>query len=173
MASTGMESAVSQPRGTMRMPRTRAMRATPSISCPMAIVAALVVVALAVAGCGGDDRQQTIPDAQLLPSGPPPTIEAHIRARPWASSKAAGQAFGRIWRQETRNPKDRDGRGIAAYNWAGRTCDAVRNGGQTSEAMVHRVRDKGRFTEAGAGVIVKAALQALCPEQDRLNQPPP
>jgi Protein of unknown function (DUF732) len=144
----------------MRMLRTPATRA---ISRPLAIVAALIVVILAVASCGGGDRQQTIPNAQLLPSGPPPTIEAHVLARPWASSKAAGQAFGEIWRKEIRNSQDR--RGIDAYNWAGRTCDAVRNGGQTPEAMMQRVHDEGRFTRQGARVIVSAALRALCPAQ--------
>jgi len=133
---------------------------------------AIVIVATlvpTVAGCYGGGREQTIPDAQLLPSGPPPTIEAHIRARPWASSKAAGQAFGRIWREETRHPQDRDGRGIDAYNWAGRTCDGVRNGGQTPEAMVRRVRAQGGFTEQGARVIVTAALGALCPDGSPLS----
>jgi hypothetical protein len=125
----------------------------------------VVVLVLTGAACSGGDRQEpAIPDAQLLPSEPPPTIEAHIRARPWASSKANGQAFGRILREETRNPQDRDGRGIDAYNWAGRTCDAVRNGGQTPEVMVRRVRHEGGFTEQGAKVIVTAALQALCPD---------
>jgi hypothetical protein len=84
-----------------------------------------------------------------------------VLARPWASSKAAGQAFGEIWRKEIRNSQDR--RGIDAYNWAGRTCDAVRNGGQTPEAMMQRVHDEGRFTRQGARVIVSAALRALCP----------
>jgi hypothetical protein len=170
MAITGMERAVSQSRRTMRMRRTPTTRATRAISRSLAIVAALIVVIVAVASCGGGDRQQTIPDAELLPSGPPPTIEAHVQARPWASSKAAGQAFGRIWRKEIRNPKDRNGRGIAAYNWAGRTCDAVRNGGQAPEAMVQRVHDEGRFTRQGARVIVSAALRALCPAQGASTQ---
>jgi hypothetical protein len=39
--------------------------------------------------------------------------------------------------------------------------------------MVRRVRDEGRFTDAGARVIVRAALEALCPEQDLRNQPLP
>ena len=140
------------------------MRATPRLGLRRAIVSVGILVLL-VAGCSGSDREPTIPDAQLLPAGPPPTIEAHIRARPWASSKANGQAFGRTWREQTRNPTDRDGRGIDAYNWAGRTCDAVRNGGQTPEAMVQRVHDEGRCTQQGARVIVSAALSALCPAQ--------
>jgi hypothetical protein len=144
----------------MRMLRTPATRA---ISRSPVIVAVLIVVILAVASCGGGGRQQTIPNAELLPSGPPPTIEAHVLARPWASSKAAGQAFGEIWRKEVRNSQDR--RGIDAFKWAGRTCDAVRNGGQAPEAMVRRVRDEGRFTRQGARVIVSAALTALCPAQ--------
>jgi Protein of unknown function (DUF732) len=149
------------------------MRLTPSLRSPFATAAVLTAVAL-LAGCSGGDRQAAaIPEAQLLPSGPPPTIEARIRARPWVSSKAHGQAFGQLWREWIRNPKDRDGRGIDAYNWAGRTCDAVRNGGQTPEAMVRRVRDEGRFSAQGARVIVKAALQALCPEQELLHQPLP
>jgi hypothetical protein len=134
-------------------------------------VTVLTVVALVTAGCSGGDRQEAaIPQAQLLPSGPPSTIEAHIRARPWASSKANGQAFGRRWRRETSNPKDLDGRGIDAYHWAGQTCDAVRNGGQTPEAMERRVHDEGRFTKQGAKVIVAAALSALCPAQDASPQ---
>jgi Protein of unknown function (DUF732) len=150
------------------------MQLTPSLRRTVATLVVLTVVALVVAGCSGGVREEaTIPEAQLLPSGPPPTIEAHIRARPWASSKARGQAFGAIWREETRSPKDRDGRGIDAWTWAGRTCDVVRNGGQAPEAMVRRVRDEGRFTDAGARVIVRAALEALCPEQDLRNQPLP
>lgn len=137
------------------------------------MVTALAIVVLVAASCGGSGRKEVIPDAQLLPSGPPPTIEAHIRARPWASSRAHGQAFGRIWREETHNPKDREDRGIDAYNWAARTCDAVRNAGQTPAVMVRRVRDEGRFTEQGAKVIVSAALAALCPERTVLNQPFP
>jgi Protein of unknown function (DUF732) len=148
------------------------MRLTPWLRSSI-VTAVLTAVALLLAGCSGGDREAApIPEAQLLPSGPPPTIEAHIRARPWVSSKANGQAFGRLWLKGIQNPKDRDGRGIDAYNWAGRTCDAVRNGGQTPETMVHRVQDKGRFTEAGARVIVRAALRALCPEQDLLPDPP-
>jgi Protein of unknown function (DUF732) len=164
---------VSQPRGTTRIPRTRWMRATPPALRAIVMVTALSVLVLVAASCGGSGRQEAIPDAQLLPSGPSPTIEAHIRARPWASSKAAGEAFGGIWREETHNPKDRDDRGIDAYKWAGRTCDAVRNGGQTPEAMVRRVHDEGRFTEQGAKVIVSAALAALCPERTGLTQPSP
>jgi hypothetical protein len=129
------------------------------------ILATLVVAA---AGCGGGkDRQEAMPDADF---GPPPTIEASVPARPWASSKAAGQAFGRIWREKIRNPHDRDGRGVDAYGWAGRTCDAVRNGDQTPEAMVERVRDEGRFTQQGARIIVAAPLSALCPAQGVASQ---
>ncbi|HEX5882759.1 MAG TPA: DUF732 domain-containing protein [Actinomycetota bacterium] len=142
-----------------------------AISRSLATVAVLIVVILAVASCGGGDRQQAIPNAELLPSGPPPTIEARIRVRPWASSKAAGQAFGELWRKEIRNSQDR--RGIDAYKWAGRTCDAVRNGGQAPEAMVQRVHDEGRFTRQGARVIVSAALRALCPAQATSPQPFP
>jgi Protein of unknown function (DUF732) len=170
MAITGMERAVSQSRRTMRMLRTPA---TGAISRSLAIVAALIVVILAVASCGGGDRQQTIPNAELLPSGPPPTIEAHVLARPWASSKEAGQAFGRIWRKEIRNPKDRNGRGIAVYNWAGRTCDAVRNGDKAPEATVQRVHEEGRFTRQGARVIVSAALRAFCPAPGRIRSAVP
>jgi hypothetical protein len=142
------------------------MGMTASLRRTIVTVVVLTAVALMTAGCSGGDREEaTIPEAQLLPSGPPPTIEPHIAARPWASSKARGQAFGTIWRKETRNPKDRDGRGIDAWTWAGRTCDAVRNGGQTPEAMVQRVHDEGRFTQQGARVIVSAALSALCPAQ--------
>lgn len=134
-------------------------------------VVVLAVVVLVTAGCSGGDRgKATIPEAQLLPSGPPPTIEAHIRARPWASSKARGQAFGAIWREETHNPKDPEGRGIDAWNWAIRTCDAVRNGGQTPETMLQRVRQEGRFTQQGARVIVSAALSALCPARGASTQ---
>lgn len=146
------------------------MRATPRLGLRRAIVSVGILVLL-VAGCSGSDREPTIPDAQLLPAGPPPTIEAHIRARPWASSKANGQAFGHIWREGTRNLQARDGRGIDAYKWAIRTCDAVRNGGQTAEAMMRRVREEGRFTEQGAKVIVRAALGALCPERTVLSPP--
>jgi hypothetical protein len=144
------------------------MRTALPLSRPMAIVAILAVV-LTVAGCGGGDQQPAIPEAQLLPSGPGPTLEPRVRARPWASSRWHGQAWGRIWREETRNPKDREGRGIDAYNLAIRTCDAVRNGGQTAQAMLRRVRDQGRFTEQGAGVIVTAALGTLCPEDSPLS----
>lgn len=150
------------------------MRLTASLRGPIATAIVLTVVALLLAGCSGGDREAAaIPEAQLLPSGPPPTIEAQIRARPWVSSKANGQAFGELWRKGIRNPKDRDGRGIDAYNWAGRTCDAVRLGNQSPEAMVRRVRVQGRFTAQGARVIVSAALQALCPERDLLNKPSP
>jgi hypothetical protein len=152
--------------------RTRPVSVMPTV-LRAALVAIVSVAVFTAAGCTGSDREPAIPDAQLLPSGPPPTIEAHIRARPWASSKANGQAFGRRWRAETRNPKDRDGRGIDASNWAVRTCDAVRKGGQTPQAMERRVRDEGRFTAQGAKVIVGAALGALCPERTVLNPPPP
>jgi Protein of unknown function (DUF732) len=157
---------VNQSKGTMRAPPSPGKGTTPLMLRAIVIVAAFV---LTVAGCGGSDHQQTIPDAQLLPSGPPPTIEAHIRARPWASSKAAGQAFGRVWREETRAPRDRDGRGIDAYNWGVRTCDAVRKDGQSPEAMVRRVREQANFTQQGATVIVTAALRALCPDQATLS----
>lgn len=144
---------------------------TPVLRRTLATVAVLTVVGFVTAGCSGGDRQEAaIAEAQLLPSGPPPTIEAHIRARPWASSKANGQAFGRLWREQIHNPKDLDGRGIDAYTWAGRTCDAVRKHGQTPEAMVRRVRDEGRFTQQGAKVIVSAALTALCPAQGASTQ---
>jgi hypothetical protein len=165
------ECSVNQPGVAMPTPGTRRVSGGRRLRRGSAIVAMLV---LAAAGCGGGDREPTIPEAQLLPSGPPPAIEAHIRARPWASSKANGQAFGAIWRVETTNPKDRDGRGIDAYNWAGRTCDGVRGGGQTPAAMVRRVHHEGRFTEEGAKVIVAAALRALCPPaQGTSNQPLP
>jgi uncharacterized protein DUF732 len=78
-------------------------------------------------------------------------------------SKAAGQAFGRFWREETRNPRDLEGRGIDAYDWAIRTCDAVRNDGQSPEVMVQRVHREAKFTQQGAKVIVTAALGAMCP----------
>ena len=85
---------------------------------------------------------------------------------------ANGLAFGRIWRVETTNRQDREGRGIDAYTWAVRTCDAVRRDGQTPEATVRRVqRSKPGFTEAGAKVIVSAALRALCPDQKTLVLP--
>ena len=135
------------------------------------MVVVLTVVVLVTAGCSGGDRgEATIPEAQLLPSGPTPTIEARIRARPWASSKARGQAFGALWREETHNPKDREGRGIDAWKWAIRTCDAVRNGGQTPETMMQQVREEGRFSQQGATVIVSAALNALCPAQGASTQ---
>jgi Protein of unknown function (DUF732) len=147
------------------------MRVTALLRRVTVTVAVLPVVTVMAAGCSGGDREEaTIPEEQLLLSEPPPTIEPHIRARPWASSKARGQAFGTIWRKETRNPKDRDGRGIDAWTWAGRTCDAVSNGGQTSEAMVQRVHDEGGFTRQGARVIVSAALSALCPAQGASTQ---
>lgn len=142
------------------------MRVTASLRRATVTVAVLAVVTLMTAGCSGGGQEATIPEAQLLPSGPSPTIEPHILARPWASSRARIEAWGSIWREQTRNPKDREGRGIDATNWAIRTCDAVRNGGQTSEAMVQRVHDEGRFTQQGARVIVSAALSALCPVQD-------
>jgi hypothetical protein len=155
----------------MRAPRIRLISAMLPGVRAVVLVAVVSVVVLAAAGCsGGDhgDREAAIPDAQLLPAEPPATIEAHVRARPWASSKARIQAWGSIWREQTRNPPDRDGRGIDATIWAIRTCDAVRNGGQTPEAMVRRVRHEGRFTEQGAKVIVTAALQALCPDSQLL-----
>jgi hypothetical protein len=126
------------------------------------VVVILISVALAAPGCDGGG---IVSDADV---GPPPTIEASVLARPWASSKAAGQAFGHLWREATRNPRDRDGRGVDAYNWAGRTCDAVRTGATTPEVMVRRVRDEGRFTQQGATVIVTAALRALCPADSPL-----
>jgi hypothetical protein len=160
---------VSQSRGTVPAPRARPMRTTAPHPRPMVMVAILAVV-LAVAGCGGGgDRQPAIPEAQLLPSRPGPTLEPQVRARPWASSRWHGQAWGAIWREETRNPKDLEGRGIDAYKWAIRTCDAVRNGGQTAQAMLRRVRDQGGFTEQGARVIVTAALRALCPADSPLS----
>jgi hypothetical protein len=144
------------------------------------VVRAVVFVAVVVlggAGCSGGDRgnrDAAIPDAQLLPAGPSATIvEAHVRARPWASSKANGQAWGCIWLEKTRSSQDRVGRGEDAYRWAIRSCDAVRNGGQTPQAMVRRVRDEGRFTAQGAQVIVTAALGALCPERTVLSPLPP
>jgi Protein of unknown function (DUF732) len=169
---------VTQPRTTIRAPRTRRGNAAPLVLRASVIVAALVVLLLALAGCdgGGGDRRQTasVSDAWPPTAGPPATVEAFVQARPWASSKAAGQAFGRIWRAETRNPQDRDGRGIDAYKWAIRTCDAVRKGGQPPEAMVRRVRDgTPRFTEQGARVIVTAALRALCPDDGTPSTPPP
>lgn len=164
-----MERPVNQSRETMSAPRTLPIHATPVLPGRMAIVAILTVVILTVPGCGEDSNEVVIPDAQLLP-GPPPTIEAQVRARPWAGSRWRGQAWGSVWREETHNPKDREGRGIDAYKWAIGTCDAVRNGGQTAEAMVRRVRDHGRFTEQGARVIVTAALGTLCPEA---SQPSP
>jgi hypothetical protein len=140
------------------------------------IVAALAALVLLLASCDGGDRNEAASDsdAWLTRSEPPATVEASVKVRPWASSRAAGQAFGRIWRAETRNPRDLDGRGIDAYRWAIRTCDAVRSGGQSPEAMVRRVRDGNpRFTEQGAQVIVSAALRALCPEGDTPSQPLP
>jgi hypothetical protein len=137
----------------------------------------VAVVILGGAGCSGGDRgnrEAVIPDAQLLPAGPSATIEAHVRARPWASSKANGQAWGRIWLEKTRSPRDRDGRGIDAYRWAIRTCDAVRKDGESPEAMMRQVREsKPGFTQQGAQVIVSAALRALCPKSDAPRQPPP
>jgi Protein of unknown function (DUF732) len=140
------------------------------------IVAAFAALMLLLAGCEGGDRNDAASDSEawLTGSAPPATVEAYVKARPWASSRAAGEAFGRIWREETRNPRDLDGRGIDAYRWAIGTCDAVRSGGQSPEAMVRRVRDgKPRFTEQGAQVIVSAALRALCPEGDAPSQPLP
>jgi hypothetical protein len=59
------------------------MQLTPSLRRTVATLVVLTVVALVAAGCSGGVREEaTIPEAQLLPSGPPPTIEAHIRARP-------------------------------------------------------------------------------------------
>jgi hypothetical protein len=168
-----MESGVDQSRVIMRAPRIRRMSAMPPVVRAVVFVA---VVVLGGAGCSGGDRgnrEAAIPDAQLLPAGPSGTIEAHVRARPWASSKVNGQAWGRIWLEKTRSPQDRDGRGEDAYRWAIRACDAVRNGGQTPQAMVRRVRDEGRFTAQGAKVIVTAALGALCPERTVLSQLPP
>lgn len=131
---------------------------------PLAIVAALVVVILAVASCDGGDRQQTIPQRATAAIRATPTIEAHVRVRP-GRAQDQDQAWGGIWREQTRMPKDREGRGIDAANWAMRTRDAVRNGGQTLEAMAQRIHDEGRFTRQGARVIVSAALSALCPAQ--------
>jgi hypothetical protein len=153
--------------GPRRAPRTRWGSTAPPVLRASVIVATLAALGLALASCDRDDRNQaaTVSDAWPLPSGPPATVETYVQARPWASSKAAGQAFGRIWREETRNPQDRNGRGIDAYRWAIRTCDAVRRDGQPPEAMVQRVRDgKPRFTQQGAEVIVSAALRALCPD---------
>jgi hypothetical protein len=126
------------------------------------LVAAL---ALTIAACGGSDR-----NSGTSVVGPPATVEPYIQARPWASSKANGQAFGRIWREQTRDPRDRDGRGMAAYDWAIRTCDAVRQDGQTPQTMVQRVRHEAQFSTQGAKVIVTAALQALCPDQGTPSQ---
>jgi hypothetical protein len=155
----------------MRTLRIRRISVMPPLVRAVVLVAVVSVVALTAAGCGGDrgDREAAIPDAQLLRPEPPPTLEAHVRARPWASSRARIQAWGSIWREQTRNPKDREGRGIDATNWAIRTCDAVRNGGQTPRVMVRRVRDVGRFTEQGAKVIVTAALSTLCPGRTLLS----
>jgi Protein of unknown function (DUF732) len=158
----------------MRAPRFRPIGALPPVLRAVVLLAVVALVVLAVAGCSGGrgDRESVIPDAQLLPSGPPPTIEAHIRARPWASSKVRIQAWGGIWREQTRNPEDRE-RGIDATNWAIRTCDAVRTNGKAPEAMVRRIRDQAKFTQQGARVIVTAALQVLCPAQSALNPFPP
>jgi Protein of unknown function (DUF732) len=150
--------------------------AAPVVLRASVLAAALAALVLVLAGCDGGDRDQaaSVSDAWLTGSGPPATVEASVKARPWASSQPAGQAFGRIWREETRNPRDLNGHGIDAYRWAIRTCDAVRSGGQSPEAMVRRVRDgKPRFTEQGAQVIVSAALRALCPEDDTPSQPLP
>lgn len=144
---------------------------TASLRRTIVTVVVLTAVALMTAGCSGGDR-----GGSHHPRGAVASLRAtsdHRAAYPgsaWASSKARGQAFGTIWRKETRNPKDRDGRGIDAWTWAGRTCDAVRNGGQTPEAMVQRVHDEGRFTQQGARVIVSAALSALCPAQGASTQ---
>jgi hypothetical protein len=156
----------------MRAPPSRRMRAMPPAGRAVVLVAVVSIVVLAAAGCSGGDRgnrEAAISDAQLLPAGPTGTIEAHVRARPWASSKANGQAWGHIWREKTRSPQDRDGRGEDAYTWAIRTCDAVRNSGQTPQAMVRQVRDEGRFTAQGAKVIVTAALSTLCPRRTVLS----
>ena len=133
-----------------------------SVAALLRAIVILTVVVLAAAGCTRGDPEPVAGDADF---GPPPSIEPSMLARPWASSKAAGQAFGRIWRAETRDPRDLEGRGIDAYNWAGRTCDAVRLNGRAPEAMVRRVRKEGKFTQQGARVIVTAALAALCPEE--------
>lgn len=165
-----------QPKESTRRARPRWGRAAPLGLRASVIVAALAALVLVLAGCEGGDRNEaaSVSDAWLTSSEPPPTVEAYVKARPWASSKAAGQAFGRIWREETRNPRDLNGRGIDAYRWAVRTCDAVRSGGQSPEAMVRRIRDgKPRFTGQGAQVIVSAALRALCPEGDAPSQLPP
>jgi hypothetical protein len=156
--------------------RTRWASAAPVVLRASVLAAALAALVLVLAGCDGGDRDQaaSVSDARLTGSGPPATVEAYVKARPWASSKAAGLAFGRIWREETRNPRDLEGRGIDAYKWAIRTCDAVRSGGQSPEAMVRQVRDsKPGFTEQGAKVIVTAALRALCPEGRAPSQLPP
>jgi hypothetical protein len=108
------------------------MRMTASLRRTIVTVVMLTAVALMTAGCSGGDR-----GGSHHPRGAVASLRAtsdHRAAYPgsaWASSKARGQAFGTIWRKVTRNPKDRDGRGIDAWTWAGRTCDAVRNGGQT------------------------------------------
>jgi hypothetical protein len=130
----------------------------------LAIVAILAVVILTMAGCGAATGSRPFPTPSCCHLGQLPRSRPMCGpARPWASSRWHGQAWGRIRREETRNPKDREGRGIDAYKWAIRTCDAIRNGGQTAQAMLRRVRDQGRFTEQGARVIVTAALGTLCP----------
>jgi hypothetical protein len=164
---------VNQPRGTLPAPSPRWGSAALLQLRASAIVAALLLV---LAGCDRGHRDQTasVSDAWPPASGPPATVEPYVQARPWASSKAAGQAFGRIWREQTRNSQDRDGRGIDAYRWAIRTCDAVRKGGQSPDAMIQRVRDATPpFTEQGAKVIVAAALRALCPDDSAPTQLPP
>jgi hypothetical protein len=157
----------------MRAPRRRRMSTPPPVPRAIVIMVALAVVVPVASGCTDSNREQAIPDAQLLRSGSPPTIEAHIRARPWASSRVRIQAWGSIWREQTRNPKDREGRGIDATNWAIRTCDAVRTNGESPEVMVRRIRDQAKFTLQGARVIVTAALEVLCPASSALNQLPP
>lgn len=144
----------------------------------------LLVAALAVAGAacdGGSPSRPADPGPSGISSdassffgdGPSATVESYVLAGPWASSEASGKAWGRLWLQRARNRQDRDGRGNDAYKWAIRTCDAVRLNGQAPGTMVRQVRDRGRFTAAGAKVIVTAALHALCPGHTPSSQPLP
>lgn len=144
---------MTQSRVPVRTPLGRWVGATPVL---LRIALTLAALALTVAACDGRGGGGASSSDDGLAEYMQATRGGLIKL-----DQANGMAFGQIWRQETHDKRDLQ-RGVDAYKWAIRTCQAVIDG-QTPEAMVRQVRDSG-FTEPGARVVVTAALRALCPE---------
>jgi hypothetical protein len=134
----------------------------------LALVAALAVT---VAACDGrGSTANTFSRASASADGMAEYVQ-YTRGGRIKLNQVNGMAFGRLWRQETRDKRELQ-RGVDAYKWAIRTCQAVIDG-QTPEAMVRAIHDDvgvdqrgrpARFSKQGARVIVTAALRALCPD---------